>query len=285
MAHIVVVGEILWDCLPSGPCLGGAPLNVAANLALLGHEATLVSAVGKDEFGDKALEALEAYGVKTNQVRRLEYPTGTVEVSLDKQGDASYRFTPDCAWHHIGESMAKQDLPPGDALVYGSLANHTAGNWNWLKDQIPRFQGLRFCDINLREPWDLELVKSIATTANILKCNESEYGLLTGIPAAIEFTGMLRKAKEQLPSFPDNLCVTFGEEGALYFGENEEVYCGAVQEVEVVDSVGAGDAFMAGLIHQLLKTDELDEDEFLNFCCDLGAQAASRPGALPDPEH
>lgn len=153
MARIIIFGEILWDCLPSGPRLGGAPLNVAANLSLLGHEAVLVSAVGHDDFGKRALEALKQYGVNTDFVIESDKPTGTVEVSLDDASDASYTFTPDCAWHHIGELLGDQRLPKGDALLYGSLANHTPANWSWLNDQLTHFGGIKFCDINLREPW------------------------------------------------------------------------------------------------------------------------------------
>ncbi|MCZ6674162.1 MAG: PfkB family carbohydrate kinase [Verrucomicrobia bacterium] len=282
MACIIIYGEILWDCLPSGPRLGGAPLNVAANLSLLGHETYLVSAVGKDEFGDQALEALAKYGVRTDRVLRSEYPTGTVEVSLDDRGDASYSFTPDCAWHHMGDLMRGHQLPEGDALLYGSLANHIPENWNWLKSQFDTFSGLRFCDINLREPWTLELVQEIAVTASILKCNESEFEALSGTYASIEDTRLLRKAKKVMPAFPDKLCITFGKDGGLYFSEKNEIYRGTAAPIQVLDSIGAGDAFMAGLMSELVAELESLPENFLDRCCKLGAEAASRAGALPE---
>jgi fructokinase len=282
MAEIIVFGEILWDCLPSGPRLGGAPLNAAANLSLLGHEVFLVSAVGKDYFGDQALDALGKYGVKTDYVMQAGYTTGTVEVELDEQGDASYRFTQDCAWHHMGELLKDKTLPQGDALLYGSLANHTPENWSWLESQLPHFSGIKFCDINLREPWDLETVQSIAKTACILKCNKSEYEALTGTEADISDTSLLKTVREQDPEFPANLCITFGKEGALYFSEKNEIYSGTTNAVEVVDSIGAGDAFMAGLMHQVITSEQEPPLDFLNICCQLGAEAASRSGALPE---
>ena len=282
MARVIVFGEILWDCLPSGPRLGGAPLNAAANLSLLGNEVFLISAVGNDDFGKKALELLQKYKVNTDFVKQCNHPTGTVEVSLDEQGDASYAFTPNCAWHHIGDLLNSTQMPEGDALLYGSLANHTPNNWSWLENQMNNFNGVKFCDINLREPWDQDVVKSVALTSNILKCNETEYEQLTGNPASIEDTRLLRKAKEDDPKFPKNLCVTFGKEGALYFSEKNEIYSGTANAVEVIDSIGAGDAFLAGLIHQYLThADELPIP-FLNICCQLGAEAASRSGALPE---
>ena len=282
MARIIIFGEILWDCLPSGPRLGGAPLNVAANLSLLGHEAIMVSALGKDEFGERALEAMGRYGVNTDLVRIGDYPTGTVEVELDDQGDASYSFTPNCAWHHIAELMEEKPLPEGDAILYGSLANHVPKNWSWLQTQLNDFGGLKFCDINLRDPWDLDLVKEIAATPDILKCNEAEYEAIVGTEASVSDMRLLRSAKEVIPGFPKNLCITFGGDGALYFSEKNEIYSGVTSAIEVVDSIGAGDAFMAGLMHQLISAKEDPELDFLNICCQLGAEAASRSGALPE---
>ena len=281
MARIIIFGEILWDCLPSGPRLGGAPLNVAANLSLLGHEAVMVSAVGKDDFGDRALKMMKQYGVNTDYVIQESYPTGTVEVTLDEQGDASYRFTPDCAWQHLAELMGEQSLPNGDALLYGSLANHVELNWSWLKKQLDDFPGLKFCDINLREPWELELVKDIASTPDILKCNEAEYTAMTQMEASVSDMRLLKDAQEADPNFPNNLCITFGKDGALYFSEKNEIYSGVTSAIQVVDSIGAGDAFMAGLMHQLISSKQEPELDFLNVCCQLGAEAASRSGALP----
>lgn len=281
MARIIVFGEILWDCLPSGPRLGGAPLNVAANLSLLGNDVVLISAVGKDDFGDQALDQLRKYGVNTDYVKRSEFPTGTVEVALDARGDASYAFTPDCAWHHLGELSKDTPFPQGDALLYGSLANHTDSNWNWLQTQIGRFQGLKFCDINLRKPWDPGRVVEIAHTADILKCNQSEFMALTGTEAIIQNQKLLEIAKQADPSFPDRLCVTFGKKGALYFSENNEIYYGKADPVEVVDTIGAGDAFMAGLINHLVTGAARMPENFLDDCCRLGAEAAARSGALP----
>ncbi len=282
MARIIIFGEILWDCLPSGPRLGGAPLNVATNLSLLGHEAVLVSALGKDEYGDRALEAMTGYGVNTDFVQVGDFPTGTVEVELDDQGDASYRFTPNCAWHHIAELMAETPLPDGDAILYGSLANHVPETWSWLKAQLNDFSGLKFCDINLRDPWNLDLVRDIAATPDILKCNEAEYESIVGIEASVSDMNLWRSAKEALTYFPRNLCITFGGDGALYFSEKNETYSGATSAIEVVDSIGAGDAFMAGLMHQLVQHGSEPPLDFLNVCCQLGAEAASRSGALPE---
>jgi fructokinase len=240
MARIIIFGEILWDCLPDGPRLGGAPLNVAANLSLLGHEAVLVSAVGKDDFGKRAIEALANYGVNTDFVHQSDYPTGTVEVELDENNDASYSFTPDCAWHHIGDLMGKDGLPTGDALLYGTLANHTQNNWDWLQSQLPKFSGLKFCDINLREPWDIDTVRSVGYSADILKCNESEFEALTTKPADISDFNLLKDAKQLISNFPKSLCITFGKEGALYFSDKNEIYRGEAPLVEVADSIGAG---------------------------------------------
>ncbi len=282
MSRIIIFGEILWDCLPSGPRLGGAPLNAAANLSLLGHEAVMVSALGKDEFGERALEAMKRYGVNTDFVQVGDYPTGTVEVTLNEEGDASYAFTPNCAWHHLAELMETAPLPKGDALLYGSLANHVPENWSWLKAQLKNFPGLKCCDINLRDPWELELVQEIAATPDVLKCNETEYEAITQLEASVSDMSLLRSAKEKFSNFPKNLCVTFGKEGALYFSEKNEIFSGATSAIEVADSIGAGDAFMAGLMHQLVSSDQDPELDFLNVCCQLGAEAASRSGALPE---
>jgi fructokinase len=282
MARIVVFGEILWDCLPSGPRLGGAPLNVAANLSLLDNEVILVSAVGKDDFGDKALEMLREYHVNTEFVGRSDYPTGTVEVSLDEEGDASYSFTPDCAWHNIGGTMGSRRLPEGDALLYGSLANHYERNWQWFEEQLRSFNGVTICDINLREPWDLNCARIVSRSAQLLKCNESEFEALTGIKPNPDNQDLLATVRKKDPSFPEQLCVTFGKEGAIYISEKNEIFQGSTKSVEVVDSIGAGDAFLAGLVDQLVQGEGCLPINFLDRCCAMGAEAATRSGALPE---
>jgi fructokinase len=284
-------GEILWDCLPSGKHAGGAPFNVAAHLAQLGVSVSLISAVGRDLLGDEILEVAGHKQVNTRFVRRVRIglPTGTVLVSLDANGNATYELVQPAAWDEIKVSAAALEaVAKARALTFGSLAGRSPYNLEQL-DRLLAVEGpLKFFDVNLRPPFaDLALVMRLAQRADVLKLNDGEVGQL----ASWVRTGELR------PNTPRNagaiadacavvaeatnasrICVTLAEEGAALW-ERGTLVTAPAPKVVVKDTVGAGDAFMAGLMVGLTRG--TDTRKILENACRLGAFVASHNGATP----
>ncbi|HEY8649768.1 MAG TPA: carbohydrate kinase [Chthoniobacterales bacterium] len=284
-------GEILWDCLPSGKHAGGAPFNVAAHLAQLGASVALISAVGQDSLGDEILAVAGHKNVDATFIRRVRVglPTGTVLVTVDERGNATYELVQPAAWDEITVSKdALAAVAQARALTFGSLAGRSLYNREQL-DRLLAVRGpLKFFDVNLRPPFtDYQLILDWAKRADVLKLNDGEVGRLafwlrTGrdepntprTPDAIaECCAQLAEA-----THGSRICVTLGEEGAALWDRGTLVTAPA-PKVEVKDTVGAGDAFMAGLMIGL--TCGADSRPVLENACRLGAYVASHHGATP----
>jgi fructokinase len=284
-------GEILWDCLPSGKHAGGAPFNVTAHLAQIGVSSALISCVGQDALGDEILQVARDKKVEVEFVTRarIGLPTGTVLVTLDVNGNATYELVQPAAWDEIRVTDAVlQAVSQARAFVYGSLAGRSRYNLDQI-DRLLEVKGpTKFLDVNLRPPFaDLTLVMQLAKRADVLKLNDGEVGRLghwirTGEEAAdtprddeaiardcetlAKATGVFR------------ICVTRAEEGAAMW-ESGRLTTATAPHVEVRDTVGAGDAFMAGLVVGLTKG--TDTYKVLEDACRLGAYVASHYGATP----
>jgi fructokinase len=284
-------GEILWDCLPSGRHAGGAPFNVTAHLAQIGVTASLISCIGQDTLGDEILKVAQDKGVQTLFVTRarIGLGTGTVLVTVDSSGNATYELVQPAAWDEIRVSAeALEAVSKARALIYGSLAGRSPYNLDQL-DRLLAVQGpVKFFDVNLRPPFaDLPLVVQLARRADVLKLNDGEVGQLaswlrTGEmkqdtprePAAIaEACAIVSEATNA-----SRICVTLAEEGAALWERGKLVTAPAPQIV-VKDTVGAGDAFMAGLMVGLTRG--TDVHKVLENACRLGAYVASHDGATP----
>src|ERR1700722_12344599 len=175
-------GEILWDCLPSGRHAGGAPFNVAAHLAQLGVSASLISSIGQDPLGDEILKVAEDKGVNTEFVQRarIGLGTGTVLVTVDANGNATYELVQPAAWDEIKVPAAALEAVSGSrALVFGSLAGRSPYNLGQL-DRLLAVKGpVKFFDVNLRPPFaDPTLVLDLARRADVIKLNDDEVGRL-----------------------------------------------------------------------------------------------------------
>ncbi len=284
-------GEILWDCLPSGRHAGGAPFNVTAHLAQIGVSASLISCIGRDALGDEILKVAQDKGVNTQFVTRARIGlcTGTVLVTVDANGNATYELVQPAAWDEIKVSAeALEAVSKARALIYGSLAGRSPYNLDQVALLLDVKGPLKFFDVNLRPPFaDPALVIELAKRADVLKLNDGEAGQL----AFWLRTGELR------PETPRNadavgaacatiaeatntsrICVTMAEEGAALWDRGRLVTASAPQVV-VKDTVGAGDAFMAGLMVGLTRG--TDPQEVLTNACRLGAFVASHDGATP----
>jgi len=289
---IVCFGEILWDCLPRGLFLGGAPFNVACHLARLGRSAALISAVGADFLGDEALRRARREGLDTAQITRLpEIPTGVVQVQVSAGDHAVYDFSAPAAWDFIPAAAPEHALTGRSAaFVYGSLAARSAASRAALESLLAVPGPLKVFDVNLRPPHDdLARVRALARHAGLVKLNAEELAALAGRPFAPE-----DDPRPLLQSLRDDTgvtrwCVTLGASGAVWW-QGGEVVRAAAPSVAVRDTVGAGDAFLAALVDGLTRlpqfaatvTNPREISLLLARACRLGALVASRDGACPE---
>lgn len=284
-------GEILWDCLPSGRHAGGAPFNVCAHLAQLHCASALISSVGQDPLGDEILQVAEDKGVDTQFVTRarIGLPTGTVIVTVDANGNATYDLVQPVAWDEIIVPQQVLDaVARSRAFVFGSLAGRSPYNLEQLDRLLSLSGPVKFFDVNLRPPFaDPELVLDLAKRADVIKLNDDEVGRLaawlrTGATTATtprdaqSLSDACARVAEETAT--RRICVTRGPDGAALW-EGGRLTCVPAPHVEVRDTVGAGDAFMAGLMRGL--TSGLEIHRVLEGACRLGAFVASHHGATP----
>jgi fructokinase len=280
---IVGIGEILWDLLPQGKQLGGAPANFAYHANALGAEGLVVSAIGNEPLGHAVLEELSAKGLGTTYITPLDaFETGTVSVALDTQGVPQYTIHEDVAWDYIPTSPSLLTLANEiDAVCYGSLAQRSATT----RDTIQAFLSatnescLRICDINLRQDKiSTETVTPLLNAANMFKLNDDE------LPVLQDLFGLNGNTKEQLEQLQEKfdlnlIALTKGAKGSLLVSTQESVEFQPQQSIELVDTVGAGDAFTAALIVGVLEG--LPLQQISKKANDLAAFVCTQQGAMP----
>jgi fructokinase len=278
--EILCVGEILWDALPDGLFLGGAPFNVACHLRALGADVGFVSRVGDDRLGDEALRRLRARGLGADLMQvddRL--PTGFVRVSLDAPDAPDYEIVEPAAWDAIARTEALQRRAErAAALVFGSLAQRAAPSRPTIQ-ALCRTDALGVFDINLRPPYiDRAVIERSLRAADVVKMNREELGRLRGwfdLPAGPEAAMDALGRQFDCPT----VCVTCGGDGARLWIEGRTWHHPG-HAATVVDAVGAGDAFLAALLSGLLRGQ--DGAALLDLANRLGAYVASHAGAIPD---
>lgn len=279
---IVGIGEILWDLLPSGKTLGGAPANVAFHAQSLGGASKIVSAVGRDGLGREILRVLEAEGVSTDFVSVLDHhPTGTVKVKLDDEGVPKFTIAESVAWDFIPTSPRLRRLAArADAVCFGTLAQRSAISRRTIRDFLDatRPECLRVFDMNLRQRYySEELLDELLRRTTVLKMNDVEFGILARLLALpdAETDGLIRLMKK----YPLKLiAVTRGDKGSRLFCLEREISSPAIP-VDVVDTVGAGDAFTAALVMGLLRGVPLFDIN--RWAVRIAAFVCSKPGAWP----
>lgn len=283
--RVLCFGEVLWDCLPTGRKPGGAPCNVAYHLHRLGCEARMVSAVGKDPLGDEMLAYLESRGLSTGLIHRHPtLPTGTVEVALGPDGQPRYDIRTGVAWDEIALTddilRAAQE---SDAIVFGTLAARSETNRRTLDALLDLPGPLKVIDVNLRPPFDdHERALDLARRTDWIKLNQDELAQLTGMPVT---PGDLPEATDRLRERTDSIrvCITRGEHGAVLW-QQIAIVASEPPKVKVADTVGAGDAFTAALLHGVLTMKITRAPEVLARALRLSALVASLPGAQPEYE-
>jgi fructokinase len=278
---ILCFGEIVWDALPEGIFLGGAPLNVAYHLNRLGRKAFPVSRLGDDFLGEETRRRLESRSVPLDLVETdPELPTGAVVVRLDDSGDARYTICEPAAWDRIGFSEALAGhADHAAALVYGSLAMREETNGKTLERLVASIP-VRLCDVNLRAPFDdRDRVLHWARKATVIKLNEEELAQLSPVSPDEGFALSLEGLAEL--TGVGHLVLTRGGEGAMVWKDGV-LHEAEVPEVRVADTVGAGDAFTAGYLNAFLGGS--DAGECLRKAVGLGAFVAGKRGAQPEYE-
>lgn len=279
--QILCFGEILWDNLPSGPVEGGAPMNVALHLSRFGINASIASSVGNDNKGTGLISFLTISGLRTDLVQvHKSLPTSEVLVFLDEHNTASYEICEPVAWDEISLTPELiNETKSSTAIVFGSLASRNPVSRNTLLKLLENDSILKIMDVNLRPPYDIEAnVKLLLEKSDIVKLNDEE---LMKISGWYNLDGVL---EERIVSFGhllnlETLIVTMGKNGAYVLQKNE-LYHHKGFKVTTEDSVGAGDAFLAGFLAALFEGKDLNTA--LNEASAIGAFVASQPGATPN---
>jgi fructokinase len=277
---ILCVGEVLWDAMPDGLFLGGAPYNVACHLRRLGQPAALVSRVGDDVLGREVLRRLEANDLGTDHVQvDPEIPTGFARVDVDAEGIPAYEIVRPAAWDAIALDDALRDAAAeARAIVFGSLAQRAETSRRTVR-ALSTAGALAVFDVNLRPPFvDRSVVQTSLEAADFVKLNEDELEEMSGW---FGWPGGMRTAVDALAdAFGCRLvCVTRGDAGAVLWHEGVWAEQAGLP-ITVRDTVGAGDAFLAGLLAGLL--DGCGDEVALDIACHLGAFVASKSGATPN---
>lgn len=278
---IAAFGEVLWDILPDRVIIGGAPFNFAYRINSLGQKAFIVSSVGRDEYGYKALEKVRELNMSTEYIQQdSRYPTGTVQVFLDEFKKPDYNIITEVAYDHIRLNDAMISMVNTvDCLCFGTLAQRNRGSMETLRTMLASFNGrFRLYDINLRKNcYTHDMINASLLHTDIIKLNDEEAVEVNELLQlnAINLPGI---AKEILNRYPVQICViTLGPNGVLAISADDEIVYEPGYNVLMEDPLGAGDAFSAGFISKILSGSDLREA--CRFGNQLGAIVATQAGA------
>lgn len=278
----VGMGEALWDMLPEGPQIGGAPANFAWHAGQLGFGAVAVSAVGADDLGDRLVRTFDGMGLR-HRLERVGFPTGTVQVTLDPAGVPTYEIRENVAWDNIPWTPALDGLAARtDVFCFGTLAQRCEVSRNSIRRFLHRMPEsetcLRVFDINLRQHfYGRNIVEESLSACNVLKINEEEFGLFGSM---FGLAGpFVERARETLRRFGLHyLIITCGaSESHVFAAEGHSVL--ATPRVAVRDTVGAGDSFTAAFCAALCAGQGMREAHRL--AVDVSAYVCTQPGAMP----
>lgn len=278
--NVICFGEVLFDVFPTHKKIGGAPLNVALRLASLGVDAQIISRIGNDEIGEELVRFVTQNGVSSATIQvDSTLKTGEVIVKLDDKGSASYTINYPVAWDEIQLTPEIENtVINADALVFGSLVCRNSVSFQTVLALI-KIAKYKIFDVNLRAPfYTKEILIALMQQSDFIKFNDDELYEIS------EFMDSPYHSLEQNMLFiaektnTKSICVTKGNHGAaLYYGG--KMYYNSGYKINVVDTVGAGDSFLAGLLSKLL--DNEDPQKAIDFACALGALVASNEGANP----
>jgi len=279
---VVGIGELLWDMLPQGKQIGGAPCNFAYHAFQAGCRPFVISALGADASGDEILAKFDEFGLDKSFVQRTaNLPTGTVTVSLDMNGIPTYIIHENVAWDNIVWNNPLETLAKNvDAVCFGSLAQRNTVSQQTILSFLnaTKTDCLRVFDINLRQTfYNNETILKSLELANILKLNDDE------LPVVAELIGLLGNDNELLSQLMNRfnlklIALTKGAKGSLLQTENDQSFM-EVTKVQIADTVGAGDSFTAVLVAGLLQNHELKRIH--ETATQVAAFVCTQDGAMP----
>lgn len=285
MSQLVVgMGEALWDMLPEGRKIGGAPANFAYHVSQFGLDSRVVSAVGDDELGNEILAKFAEKKLEC-QIEKVPYPTGTVQVELDEKGVPCYDIKEGVAWDNIPFTTSLQELAKKtDAVCFGSLAQRNSVSRETINrfiDEMPQEEHvLKIFDINLRQHfYSKELIEESIKKCNILKINDEELVIVSQMFgfADIDFK---EQCKLLLTKYNlKMLILTCGVDGSYVFAPGEMSFL-ETPKVKVADTVGAGDSFTGAFVAAILKGLEMKEAHRL--AVNVSAFVCTQNGAMPE---
>ncbi len=279
--EIVGLGEILWDLLPGGKQPGGAPFNFAFHAHQLGHTSTIVSRAGADDLGREVRDVVRRLGLSDDFIQQDDaHPTGTVRVDVDERGQPSFTISEDVAWDYLAWVDELEGLfARTQAVCFGTLAQRHPVSRDTIRRSLRAARNaLVVYDVNLRQHYfDRAVVEESLRASRWAKLNEDELAVLR------ELLGLAGETPSRLLSDLrrrydlEVVALTRGERGCLVQGDEEVAVPGI--PVRVVDTVGAGDAFTAGLLASVLEGKALAEAA--SFANRLAARVAASPGGTP----
>jgi len=279
---IIGAGEILWDMLPAGKQIGGAPANFAYHTQALGAEGVIVSSLGADDLGREILEQLDKLGLDTQFISTdPSLPTGTVSIEVDQHGKPTYIIHENVAWDHISVNNDTINcVADADGICFGSLSQRSQISRDSIRQllQATKTDCIRVFDVNLRQDYfTKQIIHDSLELANILKVSDEE------LPVIAEMFSLDAMESQILAQLADKynlglIALTKGSYGSCLFTPDEvSIHKGF--PTEIADTVGAGDAFTAALILGLLKAEPLDKiNENANR---LASFVCSQHGAMP----
>ena len=292
MKYVIGLGEALFDCLPTGRKLGGAPANFAYHVSQFGFQSYAISAIGNDELGQEIIDTFEQVGLHYC-LPKVDYPTGTVQVTLDEKGIPQYEICLGVAWDNIpltDELLAI--AKDAKAVCFGSLAQRaevSRATIQAMLEAMPK-ETLKVFDINLRQSWySREVIEKSLEYSNILKINDEELDIVAPMLLSVETDPKnliatneektLCVCRQLIERYAlDMVILTCGTNGSYVI--NKEI-CNFIPtpKVEVADTVGAGDSFTATFSAKLLAGATIQEAH--EMAVKVSAYVCTQSGAMP----
>jgi fructokinase len=279
-ATVVAYGEVLWDLLPSGPVLGGAPFNFMYRVTSLGLSGAMISKLGFDNYGQQALQQMQDLGLRTDFIQRTsDFLTGTVHITLKEDKSPDFTIVPNVAYDAIDYDETLGNLAQhAECFCFGSVAQRSEHSRNTLMHLLDAFTGpYALYDINLRKDcYTANIIQTSISRSTILKLNDGE----------VPVVARIYDLPETLPEFVEGLfsvtplsycLITLGSQGAFAASKSGERSYTPAYQVKLVDTCGAGDAFTAGFLATFLQQQNLGEACRVGNA--LGAMVAEQPGA------